>query len=693
MIIFVAKSKKYKPKTKNTMKNILRYFVMTIILMIMGIMPGNAMVVFDATTDRISGKNSITKDGITISTTDGNTWTSVFSGELLITSSHGNILMVGFKRPDGFDVASNSFEFDQNHQKSSPQQQRRVQTDNSGSWEDWSYRDIGYKVWKGVSSELIYPYLYYNDRIEKIYVYLEGDELPQKSPYAMYEHVYSYSYDCYCPTETVEKKLTICYGYSDFIPTEYEPILYDDYYHGSYYETLKKISFPFDGNDLIWANEPFDLITFDDSFSEYKPKSTSEWFKGTSFKYISLDNIDLSEVTDMSYMFQNCKANKIDIRGISFSSHPKVTGMFSGSTINYFKINEKIKEAGDDIFVDVGAENNPCYLESPISISQTNDVNDDVYYYKGGYFLRPHNKGYAMSSGYYKKENYDTSEFLPYSASRSIEFRYDSLYKEKYHYRSLFDRVGEDFIFLDGGTYGFIDECWEDISVFDLNNPSWTSHGIKAYYYGSLGICPSSLSIKFDPSFTNARPTTTKAWFDFGVKEYKDQICPNPANSYYFGQEQVPYKVPNVSMSSEQEDCIGLSIDGLCYLNTSEVTDMSYMFGGSYYFGNNLDDNYFYSFHYNNITSLDLSNFDTSKVINSDYMLSGCKNLEELHVSPTMSNLSENACYGIGGEWFNEKLPCKLYAPKGFDYGVGVLTKNIEWKGGYFSLENVDTLC
>jgi surface protein len=57
------------------------------------------------------------------------------------------------------------------------------------------------------------------------------------------------------------------------------------------------------------------------------------------------------------------------------------------------------------------------------------------------------------------------------------------------------------------------------------------------------------------------------------------------------------------------------SITGLNYLNTSEVTNMSYMF--------------FYNL---GLTSLDLSSFNTSKVTNMGYMFENCPNLRTIYV-------------------------------------------------------------
>ena len=79
-------------------------------------------------------------------------------------------------------------------------------------------------------------------------------------------------------------------------------------------------------------------------------------------------------------------------------------------------------------------------------------------------------------------------------------------------------------------------------------------------------------------SFANARPTSTSLWF---------------------------YDMANLQ-----------SITGMQYLNTSEVTDMSWMFADC-----------------EKLASLDVSHFNTAKVTNMSYMFRGCKLLTSLDVS------------------------------------------------------------
>ena len=108
-------------------------------------------------------------------------------------------------------------------------------------------------------------------------------------------------------------------------------------------------------------------------------------------------------------------------------------------------------------------------------------------------------------------------------------------------------------------------------TTYDLNtgatDTGWDTDGTKA----------DVTKVVFAPSFVGARPTTTYDWF------------------YYMANLQ--------------------SIEGMNYLNTSEVTNMAWMFS-----------------YCENLTSLDLSSFNTSKVTNMNAMFYNCSNLRTIYV-------------------------------------------------------------
>ena len=64
------------------------------------------------------------------------------------------------------------------------------------------------------------------------------------------------------------------------------------------------------------------------------------------------------------------------------------------------------------------------------------------------------------------------------------------------------------------------------------------------------------------------------------------------------------------------QDCSSLQELDLSNFNTNKVLDMSYMFKGC-----------------SSLKELDLSNFNTNKVFHMSYMFKGCSSLKELNIS------------------------------------------------------------
>ena len=135
-------------------------------------------------------------------------------------------------------------------------------------------------------------------------------------------------------------------------------------------------------------------------------------------------------------------------------------------------------------------------------------------------------------------------------------------------------------------------------TTYDLNTgdniTGWESDGTNA----------NVTKVVFDSSFAGARPTTTSGWF---------------------------YDMTNLQ-----------SITGMSYLNTSEVTNMSWMFYNctkltsldvSHFNTSNVTDMNQMFCYCTGLTNLDLSNFNTSKVTDMGAMFRNCTRLTSLDVS------------------------------------------------------------
>ena len=110
--------------------------------------------------------------------------------------------------------------------------------------------------------------------------------------------------------------------------------------------------------------------------------------------------------------------------------------------------------------------------------------------------------------------------------------------------------------------------------------------------------------VVFDASFANARPTSCKKWFS---------DCSNLTDIVgieYLNTEDV------TDMSYMFYNCQNLNSLDLTSFNTANVTDMNHMFYGCY-----------------RLASLDLTSFNTANVTNMSYMFYNCKVLTSLNVT------------------------------------------------------------
>ena len=311
-------------------------------------------------------------------------------------------------------------------------------------------------------------------------------------------------------------------------------------------------------------------VVFDPSFAEARPTTTYGWFNGMrNLQSITgMEYLNTSEVTNMKWMFYDCYTlTSLDLSHFNTSKVIDMTQLFSycsGLTcldLTSFNTSQVTNMAS----MFSGCSNlRTIYVYNGWS---TASVTESTYMFLecdslvGGQGTtysssNPTDKTYARIDGGASNPGYLTAPTEPYavytSSNTTLTFYYDNL-------RSF--RTGITFNMNTG--YG---------------NPGWVNTGSNA----------SVTKVVFDPSFADARPTTTCYWF---------------------------YKMRNLQ-----------SIEGLEYLNTSEVTIMTFMFENS------------------NLTSLDVRHFDTSKVTEMGGMFYECNNLTSLDLRPfNTSNVTNMA--------------------------------------------------
>ena len=300
-------------------------------------------------------------------------------------------------------------------------------------------------------------------------------------------------------------------------------------------------------------------VVFDPSFADARPTTTCDWF----FRMYELESItgmsylNTSEVTNMNYMFQSCpKLTSIDVSHFDTSKVTDMTQMFNGcysltsldlSSFNTSKVTDMLWMFHScinlqTIYVGSGWTTNVLMISSEMFYDCTKLVGGqgttyDANYVDGSYAHidgGPSNPGYLTEK---PKEAY--ANYTP--SNTTLAFYYDT---------QRDSREGTTFNLNSGGAV-----------------PAWYSNYTNA----------SVTKVVFDPSFADARPTSTYGWF-------KDMLSLQ-------------------------------TIEGMSYLNTSEVTTMSSMF-----------------YNCSKLTSLDLSSFNTAKVTSMGSMFWKCSNLQTIIV-------------------------------------------------------------
>ena len=157
-------------------------------------------------------------------------------------------------------------------------------------------------------------------------------------------------------------------------------------------------------------------------------------------------------------------------------------------------------------------------------------------------------------------------------------------------------------------------------------------------------------NVVFDMSFSDARPSSLSRWF-YGMSKLE-----TIEGIEYLNTSEV------TDMSEMFQDCGKLRRVDLTHFDTSIVQDISYMFNGC-----------------TSMASLDFSNFTLADGTATTALMRNCSSLKTLKVSKSFANIDAASCKGVG----TSIDPCILIAPEGFNFGVNS-TGTFIWKSGYF---------
>ena len=374
-------------------------------------------------------------------------------------------------------------------------------------------------------------------------------------------------------------------------------------------------------NEVGWKtdgnNANVTKVVFDPSFANARPTTTYMWFylmrnlqTITGMEYLntsevtnmahmfntcsSLTGVDLSgfntsKVTDMRVMFCNCTGlTSLDLSGFNTSNVTNMFNMFGGcsgltsldlssfNTSNVTNMGRMFYECSRLTTVYVGEDWSTEAVTSSSYMFHNNNnlVGGQGTTYNGS---NPKDKTYARIDGGTSDPGYftaaGTEAYACYTPENTtLTFYYDT------------ERDSRP-----GTTY--------DLNTGN-NDPDWETDSTNA----------SVTRVVFDPSFANARPTTTASWF------YNKQNLQTIEGMEYLNTSEV------TNMTWMFGYCPGLTSLDLSHFNTSKVTNMTRVFAYS-----------------SGLTSLDLSSFSTSQVTNMTGMFRRCGNLRTITVGSDWS--------------------------------------------------------
>ena len=389
---------------------------------------------------------------------------------------------------------------------------------------------------------------------------------------------------------------------------------------------------------------------FDASFKEFRPTTTAKWFYnlGELKQIMDIENLNTSEVTDMSGMFRCCALITLDLTKFDTKNVTDMSSMFEYCTrlitLDLTKFDTKNVIYMNSMFLGCAALPDlditkfdtrkvinmsrmfyECkgLAELDLTNFDTSKVLDMSFMFyrckaltiiycngtwrcdnskymfsncdnlKGAVSYSYNNTDVTMANpetGYFTKESSDPDKeayVVKNESGTVIAFFYDNRKKQR-----------------PGTVFEFSDTQTDDFGSY----PAWAGTRQKKNKTVIKAI--------FNPSFKDFRPTTTAKWF-CGLGALKQ-------------------------------------ITGIDYLNTSKVTDMNYMF----YDCERLIQLDVTNFDTKNVTNmkamfggcmdllhLDVTNFDTQNVTNMSLMFGGCMRLQQLDVTKfktqNVTNMSE----------------------------------------------------
>ncbi|WP_417099112.1 BspA family leucine-rich repeat surface protein [Leyella stercorea] len=378
-------------------------------------------------------------------------------------------------------------------------------------------------------------------------------------------------------------------------------------------------------------------VVFDASFANARPTNCHLWFYGCKnlttiegIEYLNTEN-----VTSMSLMFSGCSAlTTLNLSNFDTQSVTNMTGMFSDcralTTLDVSNFNTQNVTDMSFMFFN-------CSAITTLDIAKfdTKNVTDMSLMFCSDPALTTI---YASDKFVTTACEEDENMFAGCAnLVGAVPYDENKVGKEMANYTTGYftdkaSKVAESYAVFDEATntLTFKHDTNKPAGAFALNEgenlPGWYKFDDNNHSHNANII----KKVIFDASFANARPTSCYNWF-YGCTDLT-----TIEGIEYLNTENV------TNMSWMFSECSTLTTLDLSNFDTKNVMEMSYMFGSctklktldvsSFNTQNVTDMNWMFSY-CSALTTLDLSNFDTKNVTDMSGMFSNCSALTTLDLS------------------------------------------------------------
>ena len=378
-------------------------------------------------------------------------------------------------------------------------------------------------------------------------------------------------------------------------------------------------------------------VVFDASFANARPTSCYKWFYDcTNLTTIEgIEYLNTENVTNMGWMFSNCEA--LTILDVSNFDTKNVTNMrymfsicFALTTLDVSNFDTQNVTNMSNMFSDCSA-----LTTLDLSNFDTKNVTDMSWmfsfdtalitiYASNKFVTTACEKGQNMF-----KDCTNLVGAVPYDENKRGK---EMANCTTGYFTDIASKVAESYAVFDEATntLTFKHDTKKPDGAFALNEgenlPGWYKFDDNNHSHNANII----KKVIFDTSFANARPTSCYNWF-YGCTDLT-----TIEGIEYLNTENV------TNMSWMFSECSALTTLDLSNFDTKNVMEMSYMFGSctklktldvsSFNTQNVTDMNWMFSY-CSALTILDLSNFDTKNVTDMNGMFSNCSALTTLDLS------------------------------------------------------------